>query len=129
LFGHHPLRLPPGKPNERTSTPPALSQTPLCDNVPMKSRKVFRDGKVHVCVKMCETCIFRPGNLMHLEEGRVESMVREATKNESCITCHETLSGYQAVCRGFFDRHATAPLQIADRLGFVVYQALPTKTA
>jgi len=88
---------------------------------------VFRDGKVHVCARMCDTCIFRPGNLMYLEDGRVESMVREATGNESCITCHETLSGYQAVCRGFFDRHATAPLQIADRLGYIAFQAVPTK--
>jgi len=94
----------------------------------MKSRKVFRNGKVHdVAARMCDTCIFRPGNLMHLEAGRVESMVREATGIESCITCHETLSGFQAVCRGFFDRHATAPLQIADRLGYVVFQAVPTK--
>jgi len=93
----------------------------------MKSRKVFRDGKVHVAARMCDTCIFRPGNLMSLQEGRVESMVRQATRNESCITCHETLSGFQAVCRGFFDRYATAPLQIADRLVYVVFQALPTE--
>src|ERR1017187_5870798 len=56
-----------------------------------RSRKVFRDGKVHVCAEMCETCIFRPGNLMNLSEGRVESMVQEATKRDSCIPCHETL--------------------------------------
>jgi len=100
--------------------------------VAMPSRKVFRQGKVHVCARMCDTCIFRPGNLMYLEEGRVESMVREATKNESCIPCHETTYGQaegEAVCRGFFDRHATAPLQIAERLGYVLFQSLPTKTA
>jgi len=119
--------LPSGKPTERTTTPPDLGNH-LWHNEPMRrSRMVFRDGKVHVCARMCDTCIFRPGNLMYLEDGRVESMVREATGNESCITCHETLSGYQAVCRGFFDRHATAPLQIADRLGYIAFQAVPTK--
>jgi|SRR5580704_12725027 hypothetical protein len=94
----------------------------------MKSRKVFRNDRVHVCGRMCDTCIFRPANLMYLEECRLENMVREATRNESCITCHETLSGYQAVCRGFYDRHATAPLQIAERLGCIVFQAPPAKS-
>src|SRR5476651_2454024 len=71
-----------------------------------RSRKVFRDGKVYVCARMCDTCIFRPGNLMNLEEDRVEQMVAQATRAESCIPCHQTLSGKQAVCRGFFERHA-----------------------
>ena len=88
----------------------------------MATRKVFRDGKVHVRACMCSTCIFRPGNLMRLEAGRVKQLVRDATRADSCIPCHETLSRKQAVCRGFFDRHPTAPLQIADRLGFVVFE-------
>jgi hypothetical protein len=48
-------------------------------------------------------------------------MVRDATRRDSCIPCHETLGGDDWVCRGFFDLHATAPLQIAERLGCVVY--------
>ena len=87
-----------------------------------RSRQVYRNGKVHVCALMCDTCIFRPGNLIDLEEGRVEGMIRDATRNESCITCHETLGADQAICRGFFDKHATQPLQVAQRLGFVVFQ-------
>jgi hypothetical protein len=59
---------------------------------------------------------------MTLKPGRVEQLVKEATRRESCIPCHETLSGKQAVCRGFFDRHATAPLQIADRLKLIEWQ-------
>lgn len=79
-------------------------------------RKVFRNGLVHVKESMCATCIFRPGNLMHLEEGRCEEMVAEAIEEDSAIICHETLYGSQAVCQGFFKLHATAPLQIAGRL-------------
>ncbi|SPF42595.1 conserved hypothetical protein [Candidatus Sulfopaludibacter sp. SbA4] len=90
-----------------------------------RSRQVYRNGKVHVCAEMCDACIFRPGNLMDLAEGRTESMVQEATRRESCIPCHEPLGGYQAVCRGFFEKYATQPLQIAERLGFVVFQELP----
>jgi hypothetical protein len=93
----------------------------------MSRHNVFRDGKIHVMEKMCKTCIFRPGNLMQLEPGRVEGMVRDATADDSCIPCHSTLylSGRpeHAVCRGFFDRHATAPLQIAERLGMIEWQA------
>lgn len=83
---------------------------------------VFRKGKVHVMAERCATCIFRPGNLMHLKRGRVASMVRAAKRRESCIPCHETThTRAPAVCRGFFDRHATAPLQIAERLGYVEF--------
>jgi hypothetical protein len=73
---------------------------------------------------MCETCVFRPGNLMHLARGRLAEMVTEATANESAIICHSSLyrSGVDnAVCRGFFDRHRTRPLQIAERLGLIAW--------
>lgn len=74
----------------------------------------FRAGKVHVKAAMCKTCIFRPGNLMHLEDGRREDMVAEAKRKDSAIICHSTLgTDASAVCRGFFDRHGTLPLRLA----------------
>lgn len=85
----------------------------------------FRNDKVHVCESMCSTCVFRPGNLMHLNPGRLAGMVREAKADDAgSITCHSTLDGEHAVCRGFFDRHATAVLQIAERLGYIEWQAV-----
>jgi hypothetical protein len=96
--------------------------------------RVFRDGYVHVLDRQCDTCIFRPGNLMRLRKGRVKEMVEGATRNDSCIPCHSTLySGQEAVCRGFFDRYAVngkgklvaSRLQIADRLGFIRWQEPP----
>lgn len=81
----------------------------------------YRDGKVHVCKRMCDTCIFRSGNLMSLTEDRVQSMVEEATENNSAIICHSTLNGDNAVCRGFFDLHKTQTLSIAERLGAIEY--------
>lgn len=81
---------------------------------------IFRHGKVHVQNRMCDTCIFRPGNLMNLSEGTVEMMVAESVKDDASIPCHETLGGTDnSVCRGCFDRHKTTPLQIAERLGVV----------
>lgn len=89
----------------------------------MKRFRIFRDGKVHVMGHRCDTCIFRPGNLMRLEKGRVAEMVKAATCEESSIVCHETLgSRRHAVCHGFFQKHKTGPLQIAERLGFIQWQ-------
>lgn len=85
-----------------------------------RSRKPFRDGKIHVLREKCPTCIFRPGNLMDLSPGRVKQMVKQAVKANSCIVCHSTLGGRQAVCRGFFDQFPTKPLQIATTLNLIV---------
>jgi hypothetical protein len=81
---------------------------------------VYRDGMVHVQRRRCSTCIFRPGNLMHLRPGRVEQMVEECG-DDGCIPCHQNLTGKgQAVCRGFFDNHKNQVLQVAERLGYIL---------
>lgn len=70
---------------------------------------VYHEGKVHVQSEKCSTCIFRPGNLMRLEPGRVKGMVDGAITDGTVITCHKTLYGQseqEAVCRGFFDSYA-----------------------
>lgn len=89
---------------------------------------VYRDGKVHVAARLCDTCIFRPGNLMHLEPGRVEDMVAGCGENGH-IPCHKTLDGDRHVCRGFFDRHRNQVLQVAERLGVVTFAANQPKEA
>ena len=85
------------------------------------SNNTFNEGKVHVCREMCSTCIFRPGNKMDLNPGRVAQMLQEAcSQPEGSITCHCTLGGaQQAVCRGFWDKHKTPLLQLAERLEMV----------
>lgn len=60
---------------------------------------------VRVCARECSTCIFLPGNVMHLERGRVRRMVDAALKDDSAIVCHKTLDGARAICRGYFNRH------------------------
>lgn len=87
----------------------------------MTTLVVYAD-KVHVSRKMCNTCIFRPGNLMDLEPGRVDQMIRDAVAKEGTIPCHKTLDQrHGAICRGFFDNHKHQMLQIAERLGFVQF--------
>ena len=87
----------------------------------MSQTNVFRDGKVHVQEAKCSTCIYRPGNLMHLDPGRKDSMESEAIAGGGVIPCHKTLGGDESVCRGFFDvaKHEGL-LAVAERLDVVV---------
>lgn len=76
--------------------------------------------KSRLLSRQCQTCIFRPGNPMHLEKGRLKDLVRQA--GESYVVCHDTLPysdhpGVQpAICRGFYDRYDTTALKIIGRL-------------
>lgn len=95
----------------------------------MKS-DVFRDGKVHVCEQMCSTCVFRPGNLMSLNPGRLRGMVDACLATDSVIPCHSTLYGqqdHQAICRGFYDRHKhnVMPLQLATAMDLIEEDPIP----
>lgn len=68
----------------------------------------FRDGQVHVSAERCPSCVFRPGNLMHLGPGRLASLIADNVRADSALTCHETLDDWPgerapAVCRGFWD--------------------------
>ncbi len=91
---------------------------------------VYRDGRVHVLAEMCSTCVFRPGNLMDLPAGRLAGMVRDACGGDGCIPCHNTIRRDDvapAVCRGFFDRFPTTPLQMAVRLDLIEHDPAPPK--
>ncbi|MEU4166164.1 hypothetical protein AB0F46_04660 [Streptomyces sp. NPDC026665] len=57
---------------------------------------------VRVCGHRCATCIFRPGNLMNLQPGRVAQMIKKAVADEGHIVCHKTLdTKTPAICAGF----------------------------
>jgi hypothetical protein len=80
---------------------------------------------MHVQAEKCSTCIYRPGNLMRLQEGRKDQMEADAIRDGGVIPCHQTIHGareQESVCRGFFDvakRHTL--LQAAERLGIVEF--------
>lgn len=75
----------------------------------------------------CATCIYRPGNLMELREGRLKDISDDCNNpfKPSTLACHDTLEYGpnpefgRAVCRGFYEayRATNAILQIGDRLG------------
>lgn len=67
-------------------------------------------GRVHLVRSKCDTCIFHPGNRMHLRPGRVRDMCEDSAQGNGHITCHKTLTYSEdplpdGVCNG----HATAP--------------------
>jgi hypothetical protein len=74
----------------------------------------------------CETCVFRPGNPMHLRPGRLRALVSDNLRDGSPgLICHDTLSyGAHpdfggALCRGFYDRFGPRSnfIRIMERLG------------
>lgn len=84
-----------------------------------------RDGGVWVKSEMCTTCIFRPGNLMRLDPGRVAGMKRRADESGTCIVCHEDSGRLSAaVCRGYYNNHESNLLEIAERMGVIKEQKI-----
>ncbi|WP_051362608.1 hypothetical protein [Amycolatopsis thermoflava] len=96
-----------------------------------------RTGLPRVLSSKCRTCIFRPGNPMHLEDGYRDRMVHEALARGSWIVCHDTLPatgapiGAQAICRGFWDAHGPDSLgcRVTAALGGPIYAPPPTEHA
>jgi hypothetical protein len=91
--------------------------------------------RTRLLARMCDTCVFRPGNPMHLRRGRLRDLVEQARAAESYIVCHSTLPGMApegvqlAVCRGFADRYHTQALQVIERLfGFTEVEPPPKAT-
>jgi hypothetical protein len=68
-------------------------------------------GKVRVMSRQCSTCIFWPGNRMHLRPGRFEEVIRSHLESGALLTSHSTLSYGDhpkfgpAVCAGFWARY------------------------
>jgi hypothetical protein len=91
---------------------------------------------VWVQAEKCDTCIFWPGNRMHLHKGLLQELVREAVADRSHIPCHDTLLYGRrnrlrpAMCRGYHDHpqgnEASMALDLGRSLGTIHYQQ-PTK--
>ncbi len=87
----------------------------------------WRDNKLWVLDSKCSTCIFRPGNLMDLDPGRVDGMVAACKAENTVIPCHQTLDGPRAVCRGLWDVHRIdiPILRLAAAMGVVEFTPPP----
>jgi hypothetical protein len=94
---------------------------------------VYRDGKVHVLARECDTCIFRP-HARPVPGARVAELVRETRDDAGAsVVCHSTLyrdePGEHAICRGWFDRLGDRDpiIRLAVALDVIVEQPPPEK--
>lgn len=69
-------------------------------------------AKMRVLSEQCSTCVGRPGNLMHLREGRLKLLIEDNTgPNALGLICHQTLRYGDhpdfggAICRWFYDHY------------------------
>ncbi len=77
----------------------------------------------------CPTCIFRPGNPMHLRDGALKNVVDGNIQLGTLLVCHETTFGQadrEVMCRGFFDAYGpqTSVYQIMERFN-VEFEVVP----
>lgn len=78
-------------------------------------------GKPVLQAERCATCIFRPGNPMHLAPGRLAEVVEQNRGTGSLLICHKTTYGQaerEAICRGYFDAYGkdSTVVQVMERL-------------
>lgn len=71
----------------------------------------------------CSTCIFRPGNRMRLEDGRLADVVAQNRAAGAVLICHKTTYGQapdlgEVMCRGYFDAYGSeaTTVQVMERL-------------
>lgn len=71
----------------------------------------------------CSTCIFRSGNPMRLEEGRLADVVAQNREAGAVLICHKTTYGQapdlgEVMCRGFFDAYGSESnvVRVMERL-------------
>lgn len=94
----------------------------------------FDGEKIHILAEKCSTCVFRAGNKMHLEEGRLADLVQANLDADGAITCHQTLTynheydAEPAVCRGFYDGYGkeVTALRVATAFGAITEDPSPT---
>lgn len=66
----------------------------------------------------CSTCVFRPGNLMRLQEGRLAELIARNRATGSMLICHDHSEKPKAMCRGYWDAYAdeSSVVQVMARL-------------
>jgi hypothetical protein len=79
-----------------------------------------------VMAERCDTCIFRPGNLMDLNKGRLAEMIEATDRRDTNVICHKShsVSGdlrLDALCKGSVDRRPGQMVRIMSRFGGVQY--------
>lgn len=82
---------------------------------------VYDKAGLHVMAEPCSTCIFKPGNLMRLDKGRVKDMTDSTDREDTNVVCHQTLGQpVGALCHGSVERRPGQMVRIGERLNAIV---------
>ena len=72
--------------------------------------------------EMCDQCLFSKDKIV--DDERKQQILRECRDTDIHFNCHkDQLNGDEAntCCRGFFDKHSTQTIRIAERLKCVEF--------
>lgn len=108
-----------------------MSDKDRCSRPPYRADD---DGveRIHVLSERCSTCVFRPGNLMSLQPGRMKDLVESNRELDTAFACHQTIyrpDVDEAVCRGYFDAFGDeiTPLMLGKAMDLIAEDEPPTK--
>ena len=78
--------------------------------------------RVKVYDQRCQTCVFWPGNRMHLNPGRLADLVKHNRAASAALECHTSTHGRMpqtVLCRGYLDAYGdeTTSVQVYQRMG------------
>jgi hypothetical protein len=97
-----------------------MSRSWLSDWEPEELVVFTQDHRLRIKRERCSTCIFRPGNLMELREGRLQDMTDATDATDSNVICHQTIATEAgALCAGSVERRAGQQVRIFGRLNSI----------
>jgi len=75
-----------------------------------------------VMEERCDTCIFRPGNLMDLNKGRLADLIESTDEGDTNVICHKSRSVSGAIhtdawCKGSVDRRPGKAVRTLREMG------------
>ncbi|AEH21824.1 VHS1011 protein [Vibrio phage 1] len=71
-----------------------------------------------VAKKCCGQCLFSSKRIV--SEKRKEDIIAGCEKRDTYFVCHKaTINKENVVCRGFYEKHTSQQIRIAQRLGVI----------
>lgn len=75
-------------------------------------------GLLKVADKQCKQCLFGKDKIV--SEERMHEVLAQCKAKDDHFLCHlGTINGEKVVCRGFYQKHTSQLIRIAERLNMV----------
>jgi hypothetical protein len=91
----------------------------------MDRKKLVDPKHLLVAEKMCNECLFTKNKIV--SDERRAQLIAEIEKSGTYFVCHKgSLTGNnQLCCRGFYERHRTLAIALAEHLQVVKFVPVP----